>query len=68
MTAKTNTGVCALCHLEKVLLESHIASKFLWKRSGVTGKNKKFSLLSHTHPELRALPKTRFSSFGFYGG
>lgn len=52
MTEKTKTGVCALCLLEKVLIESHITSKFLWKRSGVTGKNKKFSLLSHTHPEL----------------
>lgn len=35
-----------------MLRESHIASKFLWRKSGVTGDKKKFSLLSPTHPHL----------------
>lgn len=52
MPAKTQTGICALCRLEKPLRESHIASKFLWRKSGVTGEKKKFSLLSPTHPDL----------------
>jgi hypothetical protein len=52
MTAKTQTGVCALCRVEKALRESHIASKFLWRKSGVTGEKKKFSLLSPMQPNL----------------
>lgn len=35
-----------------MLRDSHIASKFLWRKSGVAGDKKKFSLLSPTHPHL----------------
>ena len=52
MAPKTQTGFCALCQREKMLRESHIASKFLWRRSGITGEKKKFALLSPTHPDL----------------
>lgn len=45
-------GTCALCRKEKELKRSHIASKFLWRHSGITGHKKSFSVKSPTHPEL----------------
>ncbi len=38
--------------MNEMLCESHIASRFLWKGSGVTGDKKKFSVVSPSHPEL----------------
>jgi hypothetical protein len=52
MAVKTQNGTCALCLQPKNLRESHIASKFLWKQSGVIGDKKKFSVTSPTHPDL----------------
>lgn len=52
MATKTKNGKCALCLKQRELRDSHIASKFLWKQSGVIGHKKTFSISSLTHPEL----------------
>jgi hypothetical protein len=51
MATKSETRPCALCQDEKDLRNSHIASKFLWRRSGVTGGNR-FSIACLTDPSL----------------
>lgn len=52
MASEKQDGSCKLCQKPQELRESHIASKFLWKQSGVTGDKRKFSVSSPTHPEL----------------
>ncbi len=52
MAAKIQQGNCALCLREGELCMSHIASKFLWRRSGVIGDKRSFTVSSPTHPHL----------------
>lgn len=52
MPTTIHAGICALCRTSKELRVSHIASKFLWKQSGIIGHQKSFSIKSPTHPEL----------------
>lgn len=52
MVITSKAGKCALCHEEKELRDSHISSAFLWRRSGITGDKKRYSIISTTNPDL----------------
>src|SRR5438128_878337 len=45
-------GTCRLCEQDRSLRKSHVAPKFLWKTSGMTGDKRSFSIRSTTHPHL----------------
>jgi hypothetical protein len=52
MPAEEVLGDCRLCTERRPLRESHIQSKFLWRKSGVTGAGKTFAVRSRTHEGL----------------
>jgi hypothetical protein len=52
MTCAQLSGTCRLCQNDRSLLKSHVASKFLWRSSGVTGHRRSFSARSTSHPHL----------------
>ncbi len=45
-------SACRLCGRERILKNSHVISKFVWKASGVTGDKRSFAAVCKTHPEL----------------